>query len=151
MSDDRPVKPLTERRQRFAEKQAQQGRGLFADQLPQGTGPLNRHGMPQLPPGQRRVPNWPVLDLGDVPDVTHDEWRLEVDGLVERPLVLTWREFMALPQTDDQSDFHCVTTWSRMDMRFSGVRFADVVREAGPAAERTIRGDHGLRRRPDLR
>ena len=73
-----------------------------------------------------------MLDLGDVPNVTHDEWRLEVDGLVERPLVLTWREFMALPQTDDQSDFHCVTTWSRMDMRFSGVRFADVVREAAP-------------------
>ena len=105
MSDDRPVKPLTERRQRFAEKQAQQGRGLFADQHPQGTGPSNRHGMPQLPPGQRRVPNWPVLDLGDVPNVSYDEWRLEVDGLVERPLVLTWREFMALPQTDDQSRF----------------------------------------------
>ena len=56
MSDDRPVKPLTERRQRFAEKQAQQGRGLFANQLPQGTGPLNRHGMPSFHRGSGASP-----------------------------------------------------------------------------------------------
>lgn len=29
----------------------------FAGQTPRGTGPLNRHGMPKLPTGQRQVPN----------------------------------------------------------------------------------------------
>ena len=33
---------------------------------PEGTGPANRDGMPKLPVGQHVVPNWPVLDLGDV-------------------------------------------------------------------------------------
>ena len=31
------------------------------------------------------VRNWPVLDLGDVPDISTDEWTLEVGGLVENP------------------------------------------------------------------
>ena len=37
---------------------------------PEGTGPANRDGMPKLPIGQHVVSNWPVLDLGDVPEVS---------------------------------------------------------------------------------
>jgi DMSO/TMAO reductase YedYZ molybdopterin-dependent catalytic subunit len=33
---------------------------------------------------------------------------------------------MALPQVDDVSDFHCVTTWSRFDNRWRGVRFRQI-------------------------
>jgi len=132
MADDRKPRPLPERKENFARKQASQGRGLFSGEEPRGSGPLNRHGMPKLPAGQREVHNWPVLDLGDLPSVALADWRLEVDGLVDRPLVLTWNDFMALPQTDDTSDFHCVTTWSRMDLRWRGVRFRDLVVAAAP-------------------
>jgi DMSO/TMAO reductase YedYZ molybdopterin-dependent catalytic subunit len=38
-----------------------------------------------------------------------------VGGLVENPVTLTWKDFLALPQAEDVSDFHCVTTWSRFD------------------------------------
>ena len=130
-NDDPKVKPLAERKQAFAEKQAQQGKGVFAGYEPRGSGPENRHGMPKLPVGQRRVPNWPVLDLGDCPAISKQAWRLEVSGLVERPLVLTWEDFMALPQTEDVSDFHCVTTWSRMDNRWGGVTFVDLMAHVG--------------------
>src|SRR5689334_3052355 len=82
---------------------------------PEGSGPPNRDGMPKLPVGQHAVPNWPVLDLGDLPDVSRSVWRLEVGGAVHNPVTLTWDDFMALPQVDDVSDFHCVTTWSRFD------------------------------------
>ena len=87
-----------------------------------GSGPSNRHGLPKLPIGQREVKNWPVLDLGDVPNIPLDRWSLEVSGLVENRMVLTWKDFMALPQVEDVSDFHCVTTWSRFDNRWEGVR-----------------------------
>ena len=33
---------------------------------------------------------------------------------------------MALPQVDDVSDFHCVTTWSRFDNHWRGVRLRDL-------------------------
>lgn len=131
MSEHRPVRPLAERKQRWAEKQVEAGKGLLQG-APAGSGPPNRHGMPNLPPGQRRVANWPVLDLGDVPVVSLEEWRLEVDGLVHDPLTLTWRDLMAFRQTEDTSDFHCVTTWSRMDLRWRGVRFLDIIERADP-------------------
>jgi DMSO/TMAO reductase YedYZ molybdopterin-dependent catalytic subunit len=129
---DRKPRPLPERKQSFARKQAGQGKGLWAGQEPRGTGPPNRHGMPRLPVGQRQVPNWPVLDLGGQPEIALDQWRLEIDGLVEQPLTLTWSEFLQLPQTDDTSDFHCVTTWSRMDLAWRGARFLDLMARARP-------------------
>jgi DMSO/TMAO reductase YedYZ molybdopterin-dependent catalytic subunit len=103
-----------------------------ADDRPMGTGDKNRHGMPKLPPGQVETKKWPVLDLGVQPMLPPSRWRLFVDGACEHPLGLTWDEFMALPQVDDVSDFHCVTTWSRMDVPWRGVRFVDLMALALP-------------------
>jgi DMSO/TMAO reductase YedYZ molybdopterin-dependent catalytic subunit len=104
----------------------------FEGRAPQGNGPANRHGMPKLPVGQHEVKNWPVLDLGEQPDVSLDTWKLEVGGLVENPFTLNWERFLALPQVDDVSDFHCVTTWSRYDNHWRGVRFATIAEMAVP-------------------
>src|SRR5215207_653810 len=127
---------LVEKRVRYIERQ----RRLHADAVnvdvrgfvPLGSGPGNRHGMPRLPVGQHVVKNWPVLDLGDQPDVDRSTWALQVAGLVEHPFTLTWDQFMALPQVDDVSDFHCVTTWSRYDNHWSGVRFRTLAEMAVP-------------------
>src|SRR5215204_1043489 len=70
----------------------------------------------RLPPGQRQVHNFPVLDLGIRPEVPLEKWELKIHGLVENPVTLNWEQFMALPQFEDVSDFHCVTTWSQYDM-----------------------------------
>lgn len=98
----------------------------IADTKPLGKGPQNRHGMPQVPAGQTVTQKWPVLDLGYHPDVSLDRWRLILDGEVENPMILTWADFMNLPQTEDTSDFHCVTTWSKLDMPWKGVRLLDI-------------------------
>jgi DMSO/TMAO reductase YedYZ molybdopterin-dependent catalytic subunit len=130
------VKRIIQGKQNFAEKQKAKGEGLSTStpQAPLGTGSPNRHGMPQLPVGQRIVKNWPVLDLGMHPEIPLSDWQLEVTGLVENPLKLNWEAFMALPQTEDESDFHCVTTWSRMDNHWIGVRFQDLMELALPQA-----------------
>ena len=107
----------------------------FAGKRPRGTGAPNRHGLPVLPIGQHEVKNWPVLDLGEQPDVSTSEWKLEVAGLVDHPFTLTWDEFMALPQVDDASDFHCVTTWSRFNNQWRGVRFSAIAEQAVPKEE----------------
>jgi DMSO/TMAO reductase YedYZ molybdopterin-dependent catalytic subunit len=135
MSED----SLVEKRLRYIERQRQLHKEAvdvqFEGARPAGSGPANRDGMPRLPVGQHQVRNWPVLDLGDVPHVTPALWRLEVGGLVENPFTLTWDEFLALPQVDDTSDFHCVTTWSRFDNHWKGVRFATLAELAVPKAE----------------
>lgn len=131
MKDD-----LVEKRLRYIERARALKPGTvdvkFEGLAPVGSGPRNRHGMPQLPVGQREVKNWPVLDLGDLPRIAREEWRLEVGGACESPFTLSWDEFQALPQVDDVSDFHCVTTWSRMDNRWRGVRFATLAERAVP-------------------
>lgn len=105
----------------------------IADERPSGTGPVNRHGMPRLPPDQYETTKWPVLDLGGRPVVTHERWRLRVYGAVQAPHVLTWTDLIeGFEQVDDTSDFHCVTKWSRMDMAWRGVRLADVLAAADP-------------------
>lgn len=75
----------------------------------------------RLPPGQRLVTNWPVLDLGVKPDIAKSEWRLKIDGAVARPTSWDWDEYQAQPQVSDVSDIHCVTQWSRFDNRWDGV------------------------------
>ncbi|MEQ9499959.1 MAG: sulfite oxidase-like oxidoreductase [Deltaproteobacteria bacterium] len=97
-----------------------------------GSGPENRHGMPKLPTGQHAVDKWPVLDLGRHPIVDPKDWQLTIDGAVEERVTLDWSAFMALPQVDEPSDFHCVTTWSKMDLAFRGVRVRDALALARP-------------------
>ncbi|HSN15824.1 MAG TPA: sulfite oxidase-like oxidoreductase [Anaeromyxobacteraceae bacterium] len=111
----------------------------LADPAPLGTGFKNRHGMPKVPTGQAvtKRQKWPVLDLGTIPEVAPEKWRLEVDGAVGSPLSLTFDELMALPQVELDADFHCVTGWSVLDLRFSGVRFETVLALARPAPEAT--------------
>ena len=86
----------------------------------------------RLPPGQRLTSGFPVLDLGVQPDILLDEWTLTLDGLAENPTVLDWRGFSALPQVEDVSDFHCVTTWSKFDCRWGGVAFTTLYELARP-------------------
>ena len=134
-----PADSLVEKRRRFIERQkaAHPARVdvRFAGRRPEGLGPPNRHGMPRLPVGQHGVKNWPVLDLGDLPDVRREEFRLEVGGLVEEPLLLDWSGFEALPRSEQQADFHCVTGWSRFDLSLSGVRLFDLLARVVPHAE----------------
>jgi DMSO/TMAO reductase YedYZ molybdopterin-dependent catalytic subunit len=130
---------IVERRRRYIERQIALDKSRvnvnFRDRTPEGTGPPNRDGMPKLPVGQHEVRNWPVLDLGEQPSVPLDTWTLEVGGLVEHPFTLTWAQFLALPQVEDVSDFHCVTTWSRYDNRWGGVRFRTLAELAVPKDE----------------
>lgn len=86
----------------------------------------------RLPPGQKLVQDWPILDLGVQPEVKPERWRLRLEGLVQAPLALTLEAFMALPQTNLVNDIHCVTAWSRYDNHWQGVRAADLLAMARP-------------------
>ena len=109
------------------EKTAAQGRHL--------TGASDAMRADRLPPGQRLVEKWPVLDLGIQPDVSKESWQLIVDGAVENPIVWNWDVFAGQPQTSYVSDIHCVTTWSRYDNRWEGVSSAHLLDVVKPKPE----------------
>jgi len=89
----------------------------------------------RLPPGQKLTTGFPVLDLGVQPNIPLTEWTLTLDGVVEKPATLSWADFNALPQVEDVSDFHCVTTWSKFDCRWGGVAFTTLYELAQPKPE----------------
>ncbi|MCW5750149.1 MAG: sulfite oxidase-like oxidoreductase [Alphaproteobacteria bacterium] len=113
MSEDKPgiLGQIREKLVASKEKWAREGRLLTGE----------RAGAERLPPGQRLVRDWPVLDLGIQPHVAPADWQLAVDGAVANPLNWDWRAFMAAPQVESVSDIHCVTAWSRYDNRWQGV------------------------------
>ena len=113
---------IIERKERFARKMAGKARPSVRSE--------NR-----LPPGQHLTTGFPVLDLGIQPEIPPSEWRLEVGGLVENPKTFSWDEFNSLPQFEDVSDFHCVTTWSKFDVRWSGVAFFTLIDIVRPKPE----------------
>ena len=86
----------------------------------------------RVPAGQTEVKNFPILDLGILPDINKTNWKLRVYGLVENELNLDWDAFQNLPQTTDVSDFHCVTRWTRLDMDWLGVKAQDLLMMAVP-------------------
>jgi DMSO/TMAO reductase YedYZ molybdopterin-dependent catalytic subunit len=107
------------------------------------TGRIARAEGERLPPGQHLVTNWPVLDLGNRPDVPRETWTLTIDGLVANPVTLDWAGLLALPQTRDTSDIHCVTSWSRYDNVWDGVStraLLDLVRPLPEATAVTLHG-----------
>ncbi|HTO33972.1 MAG TPA: sulfite oxidase-like oxidoreductase [Pararhizobium sp.] len=109
MTDETPETKLTLSKRRWAEE------GKFL------TGRITRAETDRLPPGQHLVKNWPVLDLGQQPQISLADWSLQIVGGVENPVKLDWHAFHQLPQTNKLSDIHCVTTWSRYDNRWQGV------------------------------
>lgn len=95
---------------------------------------------PRIPPGQHVTSGWPVLHFGQVPDVSREGFRLRVGGEVARPVTLTFDELLALPQVRRRADFHCVTSWSVLDLDWEGVPLAELARLAGLAREaRSVR------------
>ena len=132
---NRVVEARMKLKARFEDKMRQTP--SVADNKPMGKGNPNRHGMPVVPLGQTITHKWPVLDLGIQPTISLKEWRLTLDGSVEHPTILTWEDFMALPQTDDTSDFHCVTTWSKLNINWKGVRMLDLAALVQPKENAT--------------
>lgn len=104
-------------------------------QVANGFRPRDEPSPGRLPPGQKLTTGFPVLDLGVQPDIPLDAWTLTVDGLVEHPRSFSWKDVNALPQVEDVSDFHCVTTWSKYDCRWGGVAFTTFYEMAQPKPE----------------
>jgi DMSO/TMAO reductase YedYZ molybdopterin-dependent catalytic subunit len=122
MADDE--QPPDSKLTRTKEKWAREGRFL--------TGKVTRPEDQRLPPGQHLTKDWPVLDLGVMPPVSRERWRLDVHGAIENPVFWTFAEFAAQKQSQFTSDIHCVTTWSRYDNEWEGLATRELLAACQP-------------------
>src|SRR5262249_16786304 len=86
---------------------------------------LRPDGRPRLPPNQYLLKRLRPMG-GDEGDPSPGNWRLKVHGEVESPFTLSFAEMLAMPQTELTCDVHCVTKWSVLGARFTGVRVAEL-------------------------
>src|ERR1700747_2815036 len=88
-----------------------------------------------LPPGQHLTKDWPTLDLGLTPEISHARWHLDVYGAVQHPVFWGFAEFSARAQTKVRSDIHCVTSWSRYDNQWIGLPTRELLAGCKPREE----------------
>jgi DMSO/TMAO reductase YedYZ molybdopterin-dependent catalytic subunit len=112
------------------------GRGLFLLTVAGGltslawgrsfSGALSK--VPFAPGGGWRIytvaPTMPTFDPAT--------WRLEVGGLVDRPVTLDYEELRSLPRTHEIRTFHCVTGWTVPNVHWTGVRLTDLFAHVKP-------------------
>ena len=94
-----------------------------------------------MPPGQREIDallRWNIDHpeiMPENPKTDLEKWILTVDGEVENPLKLTWKDLLSLPSVESKSDFHCVEGWSVKDCKWYGVRFSSLVQVVKPTRD----------------
>src|SRR5919201_1151313 len=85
--------------------------------------------VPLLPTG-----GWRIYTVsGSMPSFDRRTWRLEVGGLVEHKLSLSYEDLRALPRASQVSTFHCVTGWSVQNVHWTGVRLKEIFDRAKPS------------------
>ncbi|QDV44888.1 Serine/threonine-protein kinase B [Stieleria neptunia] len=81
-----------------------------------------------LPPHQQLVgrDRWPVVGER-APRHSDLPWTITVGGQVWTERRVDLHQLATMPQTTRRIDVHCVTRWSKLQMEFEGVRFAELV------------------------
>jgi DMSO/TMAO reductase YedYZ molybdopterin-dependent catalytic subunit len=89
----------------------------------------------RVPPGQYVTHDFPVLSAGPTPHTPTDAWSFTISGAVDEPVSWAWDEMHALPHVDVTVDIHCVTKWSKLDTRWSGVAVDTLLEGVETSAE----------------
>jgi DMSO/TMAO reductase YedYZ molybdopterin-dependent catalytic subunit len=89
----------------------------------------------RIPPGQRLVKGWPVLQYGPIPRFDEAEWNFEVSGLAGSPYTISYSDLKDLGPATVKADMHCVTGWSTLDNEWEGIPFRVLAEKAGPKPE----------------
>lgn len=82
----------------------------------------------KLPAGQVAIadfPRWGLPEFVRRRPKTPADPRLSLGGDVQSPCEIALHELIVLPRYEQVSDLHCVTTWSRCGLRWSGYRMRE--------------------------
>jgi DMSO/TMAO reductase YedYZ molybdopterin-dependent catalytic subunit len=74
----------------------------------------------------QRVKEFPIRSIEGSQKVDLKTWRLKIEGLVDKPLSLSFDEIKALPQKIQNKNFICVEGWGLDNQKWEGVHLKEV-------------------------
>jgi DMSO/TMAO reductase YedYZ molybdopterin-dependent catalytic subunit len=88
----------------------------------------------RLPPGQQLAAagKWPLVGER-IPAADEGPWTVTIAGLVDSPQTWSLEKLRSLGSVDRVVDIHCVTRWSKFDMRFAGLMLEELLSAARPS------------------
>ena len=88
---------------------------------------LRPDGRPRIPPGQRAVKA--LIPMGGTPGSgSVSNAHLKISGMVEHPQMIRFQDLIGLSPVDLTCDVHCVTGWTLLDSKWTGVRIAEIMK-----------------------
>jgi sulfoxide reductase catalytic subunit YedY len=85
----------------------------------------------QPPVGGGAQGNFRVYTVTEIPSFSSDKWEFAVAGLVDKPMTLSWKDFLKVPRQFQVSDFHCITGWSVYRVTWEGIPLSHFLDQAG--------------------
>lgn len=75
--------------------------------------------------------NFRIYTVTEFPAFSSETWQFAISGLVDKPSVWNWEEFLKLTRTVQVSNFHCVTGWSIYNCTWEGIPLKQLLAAAG--------------------
>ena len=142
VTDSRPPAKQRSRAKQAGEKRIPLGRRLFigmaalggvgvlvGSKIQSALSSAAGSGLGGLLPGGN---HWRIYTItGSLPEIPPQQYRLEVTGLVERPVTLSLADLEKMPKTTLVRTFQCVTGWTVPDVHWEGVRLSTLLEHVG--------------------
>ena len=96
----------------------------------------------RIPPGQYLENRFPVLSAEPTPKIDIENWTLSISYKSTDLAEISWEQLKSLPEKEITQDIHCVTRWSKLDMKWKGVQISSILKELkiDPPSEWTMIG-----------
>ena len=112
---------------------------LATEEERRAAGQSRPDGRPRLPPNQYLLKR--IRPMGGTEgDPSPGAFRLKVYGEVDAPFTVDFAQLLAMTQVEQTCDVHCVTKWTVLEARWTGVKIADLAARAKvrPSARHVI-------------
>tara|TARA_B110001454_G_C12677075_1_gene416326 strand:+ start:786 stop:1385 length:600 start_codon:yes stop_codon:yes gene_type:complete len=81
----------------------------------------------RVPPGQYIENRFPVLSAEPTPKLDINDWSLSITKDDEELAKIDWNYLSNIKSKEITKDIHCVTRWTKFDMKWKGVKVSTVL------------------------
>jgi sulfoxide reductase catalytic subunit YedY len=85
--------------------------------------------------GIKTINTFRIRSVEETPSFDPGTWKLTIEGLVNKPLSISYDELLKLESEEQVTEFHCVEGWSVDNVKWKGVRLKVLFEMAGLAPD----------------